>query len=227
MEVVPYILATRRQQVVQDRQRLEYVPPIFPLVIQSLIQDFHHLDKVGRVVAQLRELIQLGSTRAPGIVGRGLTDLDLRICISLDIIFADPHSRLRYILQRHPVPGIDTLPRRVWSLGAPPGDAAPGLCQPHRHVPITTDGAEMLGRVVYARSRRHSIYRYPCRRFGESRRERGVSHDTLLSDALPVIHRLHAAGSSARLQVRDASLQRHDGRGRLVHVLRRKESMFE
>lgn len=85
--VLGHPLGTRFDQVVQQDQRLVDVTPVFPVVIDSLPDHSHDLCEGHHVEGQVRNLSHQRAGWTPGVVGSGLSDLDLGLSVVVDHVF--------------------------------------------------------------------------------------------------------------------------------------------
>lgn len=83
-------LGTRFDQIVQQGQRLVDVAPVFPVVIESLPDHSHNLREGHHVEGQVRNLSHKRAGWTPGVVGGGLSDLDLGLSVVVDHVLHLP-----------------------------------------------------------------------------------------------------------------------------------------
>lgn len=80
-------LAARFDQIVQQGQRFVDVAPVFPVVVEALPDHSHHLREGHHVEGQVGNLSHERAGRTPGVVGSGLSDLDLGLGVVVHHVF--------------------------------------------------------------------------------------------------------------------------------------------
>lgn len=80
-------------QVVQQGERLVNMAPVFTMVVKSLPDHAHDLSEGHHIKGQVCDFRHERAGRAPGIVGGGLTDLDLGLRVVVDHVFHLPSQR--------------------------------------------------------------------------------------------------------------------------------------
>lgn len=72
-----HTLGARFHKIVQQRERLVNVTPVFAVIVQPLPDNSHHLGEGHHVVGQVRDLGHERAGRSPVVVGRGLSHFNL------------------------------------------------------------------------------------------------------------------------------------------------------
>jgi hypothetical protein len=107
-----HLLAASLDEILQQDEGLVDVAPVLAVVVQALPDHLHDLREGDHVVGEVGDLAHHGGRGSPWVVGRGLPDLDLCICVVV-----------RHILDVPPQPGDvhSHVLRFRWEVALPSG----------------------------------------------------------------------------------------------------------